>query len=355
MKFGIFYEISVPRPWENDTEYKVYQNCLEQVRLADELGFDSGLGGRAPLPRRVLALLRARSVPDRLRGADQEHPRRPRHRRLRAAVQPARSRLAERAAALDIISGGRLEFGTGRSATWTELGGFSADPDDTKKTWDEFVAHHPEDVDAGALRLRGPRLLHAERAVLPKPLPEAAPADVGRRHQPRHRARRRRPRHGQPRRRPSAASRSRSSKVAEYRRRITVLRSRWGVRERSGQQRQLPLLPRRQRCTARRPASASRARSTTSPSSSSPPARRIPTRSYPNLGLLPALRREATSDSVEGRIPEGLAIGNPDRIVEVIKKWEVDGRRPHQLPPERRRNGAAGARCSPACACSRKK
>jgi hypothetical protein len=49
-----------------------------------------------------------------------------------------------------------------------------------------------------------------------------------------------------------------------------------------------------------------------------------PTRSYPNLGLLPALRREATS-SPEGQIPEGLAIGNPDRIVEVIKKWDAVG------------------------------
>ena len=40
MKFGIFFEISVPRPWEAETEYKVYQNCLEQVRVADELGVD---------------------------------------------------------------------------------------------------------------------------------------------------------------------------------------------------------------------------------------------------------------------------------------------------------------------------
>ncbi|HEY4669433.1 MAG TPA: hypothetical protein VIH05_06640, partial [Tepidiformaceae bacterium] len=44
----------------------------------------------------------------------------------------------------------------------------------------------------------------------------------------------------------------------------------------------------------------------------------------PNLGLLPALRREATS-APEGSIPEGLAIGNPDRIVEVIRKWEAVG------------------------------
>jgi alkanesulfonate monooxygenase SsuD/methylene tetrahydromethanopterin reductase-like flavin-dependent oxidoreductase (luciferase family) len=40
---------------------------------------------------------------------------------------------------LDILSGGRLEVGTGRSATWCELGGFRANPDETKKTWDEYV------------------------------------------------------------------------------------------------------------------------------------------------------------------------------------------------------------------------
>ena len=38
-------------------------------------------------------------------------------------------RVAERAAALDILSGGRLELGTARSSTWTELGGFNVDPD----------------------------------------------------------------------------------------------------------------------------------------------------------------------------------------------------------------------------------
>ena len=39
MKFGIFYELSVPRPWTPEAEHKVYKNALEQVRLADELGF----------------------------------------------------------------------------------------------------------------------------------------------------------------------------------------------------------------------------------------------------------------------------------------------------------------------------
>ena len=40
MKFGLFYELSVPRPWTRDSERIVYENALEQVKLADELGFD---------------------------------------------------------------------------------------------------------------------------------------------------------------------------------------------------------------------------------------------------------------------------------------------------------------------------
>ena len=40
MKFGIFYELSVPRPWDQEAERKVYMNALEQVRVADEVGFD---------------------------------------------------------------------------------------------------------------------------------------------------------------------------------------------------------------------------------------------------------------------------------------------------------------------------
>src|SRR5690606_36416184 len=36
VKFGIFYELSVPRPWTRESERTVYMNALEQVRLADE-------------------------------------------------------------------------------------------------------------------------------------------------------------------------------------------------------------------------------------------------------------------------------------------------------------------------------
>ena len=37
MKFGIFYELQSPRPWEIDTDLNLYQNALSQVELADKL------------------------------------------------------------------------------------------------------------------------------------------------------------------------------------------------------------------------------------------------------------------------------------------------------------------------------
>ncbi len=59
MQFGIFFEMSTPSPFGGDTEKTVYDHALEQARLADELGFDSRLGGGAPFPGGVLALLGA--------------------------------------------------------------------------------------------------------------------------------------------------------------------------------------------------------------------------------------------------------------------------------------------------------
>ena len=40
MKFGIFYEHQLPRPWAEDSEQQLINDALEQVELADKLGFD---------------------------------------------------------------------------------------------------------------------------------------------------------------------------------------------------------------------------------------------------------------------------------------------------------------------------
>jgi len=40
MKFGIFYEMQLPRPWLPDSEWRLYHNALDQLELADKLGYD---------------------------------------------------------------------------------------------------------------------------------------------------------------------------------------------------------------------------------------------------------------------------------------------------------------------------
>ena len=40
MKFGIFYELQLPRPWGPDDERRLVQDALSQVELADRLGLD---------------------------------------------------------------------------------------------------------------------------------------------------------------------------------------------------------------------------------------------------------------------------------------------------------------------------
>ena len=40
MKFGIFYEHQLPRPWDDGQELKLFQDALSQVELADKLGIE---------------------------------------------------------------------------------------------------------------------------------------------------------------------------------------------------------------------------------------------------------------------------------------------------------------------------
>ena len=174
MKFGIFFELSTPRPFSPENEWQVYQNALEQCRLADELGFDHVWAvehhfleeySHCSAPEVFLSAVAA--LTDRIRvghGAvvcvpEMNHP----------------VRVAERAAALDILSNGRLELGTARSSTWTELGGFEVDPDTTKKTWDEFVRVLPKMWTQEEFEWQGSCFSMPARNILPKPLQQPHP------------------------------------------------------------------------------------------------------------------------------------------------------------------------------------
>ena len=169
MQFGIFFELSVPRPFTNGVERRVYEGALEQVRVADALGFDTVWA----VEHHFLEEYSHCSAPELFLTACAMQTTRIRVGHGAVVCVPAMNhpvRVAERAAVLDILSGGRLELGTARSSTWTELGGFEIDPDTTKKTWDEYVRVLPKMWTQERFAWDGVSFSMPERSILPKPV-----------------------------------------------------------------------------------------------------------------------------------------------------------------------------------------
>jgi alkanesulfonate monooxygenase SsuD/methylene tetrahydromethanopterin reductase-like flavin-dependent oxidoreductase (luciferase family) len=123
MRFGVFYELQMPKPWDARSEQRIVHEALEQVELADRLGFDYAWCvehhfleeySHCAAPEVFLAAAAARTRRIRLgHGIRQVIPR---------YNHPART--AEGLGMLDLISNGRLDFGIGEGATRLELGGF---------------------------------------------------------------------------------------------------------------------------------------------------------------------------------------------------------------------------------------
>ncbi|MGH2759515.1 MAG: LLM class flavin-dependent oxidoreductase [Actinomycetota bacterium] len=175
MEVGLIYELQTPRPWHEDSERDSYHQAIEQSVLADKLGFHSVWAvehhflveySHCSAPEIFLTAVAAKT--DRIRIGHGvallpipfNHP----------------ARVAERAAALDIVSDGRLEVGTGRSITEAELGGFDIDPLDSRPMWEEAVRLLPkmwtQEVFEG---FEGKYLSMPPRPVIPKPVQKPHP------------------------------------------------------------------------------------------------------------------------------------------------------------------------------------
>lgn len=322
MKFGLFYELSVPRPWTQEAERSVYNNALEQVKLADTLGFDQVwavehhfLEEYSHCPAPELFLTACAMVTQHIRVGhgiivcvpEFNHP----------------IKIAERTAVLDLLSGGRLEVGTGRSATWTELGGFRANPDSTKKTWDEMVRCLPQMWTTETYSYEGECWSMPPRTIVPKPYQKPHPplwVAVT-----------------TPGTELDAADRGLGSlgltfgyfkeqeeRIKEYRRRIQQCEpvgafvneqvntvnflfchedDEEGVR--IGRQMGNTFHYLASQLVSVREA--------------------YPSKSYKSLGLLPQLRRQATGPDSHGAGGDGLALGNPERVLRALKNWEACG------------------------------
>ena len=133
MKFGIFLELQLPKPWGADDERQLVQEALEQVELADRLGLDHAWAvehhfldeySHCSASDVFLAAAAARTRQIRLGFgirqaiANYNHP----------------SRTAEAVAMLDLVSNGRAEFGCGEGATRLELGAYGI-PAKEKRDW----------------------------------------------------------------------------------------------------------------------------------------------------------------------------------------------------------------------------
>jgi alkanesulfonate monooxygenase SsuD/methylene tetrahydromethanopterin reductase-like flavin-dependent oxidoreductase (luciferase family) len=138
VKFGIFYEHQLPRPWEEDSEHRLLKDALEQVELADRLGIDYVW----EVEHHFLDEYSHSSAPEVFLGACSQ--RTSRIRLGHGIVQLPfnfnhTARVAERVATLDLVSDGRVEFGTGESSSDAELGGFLIDREEKRDQWEEAL------------------------------------------------------------------------------------------------------------------------------------------------------------------------------------------------------------------------
>lgn len=123
MKFGVFYELQLPKPWKEGDEHRLFQEALEQIVLADKLDIDHAWAvehhfldeySHCSSPEVFLAAAAGQTKNIRLgHGIRQVIPN---------YNHPART--AEGLATLDLVSNGRVDFGIGEGATRLELGGF---------------------------------------------------------------------------------------------------------------------------------------------------------------------------------------------------------------------------------------
>ena len=181
MKLDLLYEIDVPKPWnggphptgQRRAEQRAYREAIEQVKLADSLGFHTVWAvehhfreGRSHCPAPEVLLGALSQVTKRIRlgfGVTLTpfgftHP----------------ARIAEKVATVDILSGGRVEWGTGRS-TPMEQTAFGVDRARSRDQWREAIEIVCAMWREERFSWKSPSFEFPERMVTPKPVQDPHP------------------------------------------------------------------------------------------------------------------------------------------------------------------------------------
>jgi alkanesulfonate monooxygenase SsuD/methylene tetrahydromethanopterin reductase-like flavin-dependent oxidoreductase (luciferase family) len=175
MDFGLLYELQTLEERSPRRDYDLLWNSTAQVEAADQAGFTHCWAvehhfrenfSHSSAPEIWLTALAQRTEKIRLgHGVVQSLP---------SFNHPVR--VAERAAALDILSNGRLELGTGRAVNLHELFGWNIQ-EDTRDMWRESIeliakiwmsGYEPVNFDGEFVQLH-------DRVVLPRPLQDPHP------------------------------------------------------------------------------------------------------------------------------------------------------------------------------------
>jgi len=175
MRFAIFYEHQLPRPWDPDAEHRLLREALEQVEIADRVGFDAVW----EVEHHFLEEYSHSSASDVFLAAASQRTQRI---RLGVGILPLPpgyqhpARVAETVATLDLVSDGRVEFGTGETSSGAELEGFGVDRATKRAQWEEALGvvtrMFVEEPFAG---VDGRFVSMPQRNVVPKPLQKPHP------------------------------------------------------------------------------------------------------------------------------------------------------------------------------------
>jgi alkanesulfonate monooxygenase SsuD/methylene tetrahydromethanopterin reductase-like flavin-dependent oxidoreductase (luciferase family) len=172
--FGLFYEIPVAAPWHPRSEYDAYHHVLAQAVRGDEVGFSHFW----TVEHHFLSEFSHCSAPEVLYGAVAAKTKRIKiGHGVRLLPFPYNHpiRVAEMGAALDLLCDGRMEFGTGRSATRDELEGFGIDPLQTRELWEEALQVVIGAWTTDRFSWQGKHFQVPPRRVHPKPLQQPHP------------------------------------------------------------------------------------------------------------------------------------------------------------------------------------
>lgn len=168
MKFSLLVEAQIADPTAA-TERQLFHDIVEQAKLADELGYHAiwavehhGLYeySHCSAPETLLAFIAASTKRIRLGHGVSLTPGRYNH--------PIR--IAERVATLDILSGGRVNWGSGKSASRTERCAFELLDADLDAQWREALEMIPRMWRSDIFEHRGIHYNIPPTVIVPKPV-----------------------------------------------------------------------------------------------------------------------------------------------------------------------------------------